>query len=125
MFGYKIYRATDGLIKHDMWYDDDKNNVFVRNKFNIRDLLEETVTLIVQQKCIKFRSIELSELNGGKASITVNGSVTVMIEWNDDRDEFEIFPLQKMVVSPVRLCMLMLSPTFIIGDYNEKEKKWI
>ena len=123
MFGYKIYRATDGLIKHDMWYDDDKNNIFVRNKFNIRDLLEETVTLIVQQKHIKFRSIELSELNGGRASITVNGSVTVMIEWNDDRDEFEIFPLQNVVVSPVRLCMLMLSPTFIIGDYNEKEKK--
>ncbi len=124
MFGYKIYRATDGLIKHDMWYDDNKNNIFVRNKFNIRDLLEETVTLIVQQKRIKFRSIELSELNGGKASITVNGSVTVMIEWNDDMDEFEIFPLQKMVVSPVRLCMLMLSPTFVIGDYNEKENKW-
>lgn len=123
MFGYKIYRATDGLIKHDMWYNDDKNNIFVRNKFNIRDLLEETVTLIVQQKHIKFRSIELSELNGGRASITVNGSVTVMIEWNDDRDEFEIFPLQKMVVSPVRLCMLMLSPTFVIGDYNEKENK--
>lgn len=123
MFGYKIYRATDGLIKHDMWYDDDKNNIFVRNKFNIRDLLEETVTLIVQQKRIKFRSIELSELTGGKASITVNGSVTVMIEWNDDRDEFEIFPLQKMVVSPVRLCMLMLSPTFVIGYYDEKEKK--
>lgn len=123
MFGYKIYRATDGLIKHDMWYDDDKNNIFVRNKFNIRDLLEETVTLIVQQKRIKFRSIELSELNGGKASITVNDSVTIMIEWNDDRDEFEIFPLQKMVVSPVRLCMLMLSPTFVIGDYNEKENK--
>ena len=123
MFGYKIYRATDGLIKHDMWYDDDKNNIFVKNKFNIRDLLEETVTLIVQQKRIKFRSIELSELNGGKASITVNGSVTVMIEWNDDRDEFEIFPLQKMVVSPVRLCMLLLSPTFILGDYDEKEKK--
>lgn len=123
MFGYKIYRATDGLIKHDMWYDDDKNNIFVRNKFNIRDLLEETVTLIVQQKRIKFKSIELSELNGGKASTTVNGSVTVMIEWNDDRDEFEIFPLQKMVVSPVRLCMLMLSPTFVIGDYNKKENK--
>lgn len=123
MFGYKIYRATDGLIKHDMWYNDDKNNIFVRNKFNIRDLLEETVTLIVQQKHIKFRSIELSELNGGRASITVNGSVTVMIEWNDDRDEFEIFPLQKMVVSPVRLCMLMLSPTFVIGDYDEKENK--
>lgn len=124
MFGYKIYRATDGLIKHGMWYDDDKNNIFVRNKFNIRDLLEETVTLIVQQKRIKFKSIELSELNGGKASTTVNGSVTVMIEWNDDRDEFEIFPLQKMVVSPVRLCMLMLSPTFVIGDYNKKENKW-
>ena len=123
MFGYKIYRATDGLIKHGMWYDDDKNNIFVRNKFNIRDLLEETVTLIVQQKRIKFKSIELSELNGGKASTTVNGSVTVMIEWNDDRDEFEIFPLQKMVVSPVRLCMLMLSPTFVIGDYNKKENK--
>lgn len=123
MFGYKIYRTTDGLIKHDMWYNDDKNNIFVRNKFNIRDLLEETVTLIVQQKHIKFRSIELSELNGGRASITVNGSVTVMIEWNDDRDEFEIFPLQKMVISPVRLCMLMLSPTFILGDYDEKEKK--
>lgn len=123
MFGYKIYRTTDGLIKHDMWYNDDKNNIFVRNKFNIRDLLEETVTLIVQQKHIKFRSIELSELNGGRASITVNGSVTVMIEWNDDRDEFEIFPLQKMVVSPVRLCMLMLSPTFVIGDYDEKENK--
>jgi hypothetical protein len=123
MFGYKIYRTTDGLIKHDMWYNDDKNNIFVRNKFNIRDLLEETVTLIVQQKHIKFRSIELSELNGGRASITVNGSVTVMIEWNNDRDEFEIFPLQNMVVSPVRLCMLMLSPTFILGDYDEKEKK--
>lgn len=123
MFGYKIYRTTDGLIKHDMWYNDDKNNIFVRNKFNIRDLLEETVTLIVQQKHIKFRSIELSELNGGRASITVNGSVTVMIEWNDDRDEFEIFPLQKMVVSPVRLCMLMLSPTFVIGDYDEKANK--
>ena len=123
MFGYKIYRATDGLIKHDMWYDDDKNNIFVRNKFNIRDLLEETVTLIAQQKRIKFGSIELSELNGGKASITVNGSVTVMIEWNDDRDEFEILPLQKMVVSPVRLCMLMLSPTFVIGYYDNKEKK--
>lgn len=123
MFGYKIYRATDGLIKHDMWYDDDKNNIFIRNKFNIRDLLEETVTLIVQQKRIKFRSIELSELNDGKASITVNGSVTVMIEWNDDRDVFEIFPLQNVVVSPVRLYMLMLSPTFVIGDYNEKEKK--
>lgn len=123
MFGYKIYRTTDGLIKHDMWYNDDKNNIFVRNKFNIRDLLEETVTLIVQQKHIKFRSIELSELNGGRASITVNGSVTVMIEWNDDRDEFEIFPLQNVVVSPVRLCMLLLSPTFVIGDYNEKENK--
>lgn len=123
MFGYKIYRTTDGLIKHDMWYNDDKNNIFVRNKFNIRDLLEETVTLIVQQKHIKFRSIELSELNGGRASITVNGSVTVMIEWDNDRDEFEIFPLQKMVVSPVRLCMLLLSPTFILGDYDEKEKK--
>ena len=123
MFGYKIYRASDGLIKHDMWYDDDKNNIFVRNKFNIRDLLEETVTLIVQQKRIKFRSIELSELNGGKASITVNGSATIMIEWNNDRDEFEIFPLQKMVVSPVRLCMIMLSPTFVIGDYDEKEEK--
>ena len=123
MFGYKIYRATDGLIKHDMWYDDNKNNIFVRNKFDIRDLLEETVTLIVQQKRIKFRSIELSELNGGKASITVNGSVTVMIEWNDDRDEFEIFPLQNVVVSPVRLCMLMLSPTFVIGYYDEKEKE--
>lgn len=123
MFGYKIYIATDGLIKHDMWYNDDKNNIFVRNKFNIRDLLEETVTLIVQQKHIKFRSIELSELNGGRASITVNGSVTVMIEWNNDRDEFEIFPLQNVVVSPVRLCMLLLSPTFVIGDYNEKEKK--
>ena len=123
MFGYKIYRAVDGLIKHDMWYNDDKNSIFVRNKFNIRDLLEETVTLIVQQKHIKFRSIELSELNGGRASITVNGSVTVMIEWNDDRDEFEIFPLQNVVVSPVRLCMLLLSPTFILGDYDEKEKK--
>lgn len=123
MFEYRVYRAKDGSIKHEMWYDDDKNNIFVRNKFNIRDLLEETVTLIVQQKRIKFRSIELSELNGGKASITVNESVTVMIEWNDDRDEFEIFPLQKMVVSPVRLCMLMLSPTFVIGDYNEKENK--
>ena len=123
MFGYKIYRTTDGLIKHDMWYNDDKNNIFVRNKFNIRDLLEETVTLIVQQKHIKFRSIELFELNGGRASITVNGSVTVMIEWNDDRDEFEIFPLQNVVVSPVRLCMLLLSPTFILGDYDEKEKK--
>lgn len=123
MFGYKIYRAKDGSIKHEMWYNDDKNNIFVRNKFNIRDLLEETVTLIVQQKRIKFRSIELSELNGGKASVTVNGSVTVMIEWNDDRDEFEISPLQKMVVSPVRLCMLLLSPTFVIGYYNEKEKK--
>lgn len=123
MFEYRVYRAKDGSIKHEMRYDDDKNNIFVRNKFNIRDLLEETVTLIVQQKRIKFRSIELSELNGGKASITVNESVTVMIEWNDDRDEFEIFPLQKIVVSPVRLCMLMLTPTFVIGDYNEKEKK--
>ena len=123
MFGYKIYRTTDGLIKHDMWYNNDKNNIFVRNKFNIRDLLEETVTLIVQQKLIKFRSIELSELNGGRASITVNGSATVMIEWNNDRDEFEILQLQNVVVSPVRLCMLMLSPTFIIGDYNEKENK--
>lgn len=123
MFEYRVYRAKDGSIKHEMWYDDDKNNIFVRNKFNIRDLLEETVTLIVQQKRIKFRSIELSELNGGKASITVNESVTVMIEWNDDRDEFEIFPLQNVVVSPVRLCMLMLSPTFVIGDYDEKEKK--
>lgn len=123
MFEYRVYRAKDGFIKHEMWYDDDKNNIFVRNKFNIRDLLEETVTLIVQQKRIKFRSIELSELNSGKASITVNGSVTVMIEWNDDRDEFEIFPLQKMIVSPVRLCMLMLSPTFVIGYYDEKEKK--
>lgn len=123
MFEYRVYRAKDGSIKHEMCYDDNKNSIFVRNKFNIRDLLEETVTLIVQQKCIKFRSIELSELNGGKASITVNGSVTVMIEWNNDRDEFEIFPLQNVVVSPVRLCMLMLSPTFVIGDYNEKEKK--
>lgn len=123
MFEYRVYRAKDGSIKHEMCYDDNKNSIFVRNKFNIRDLLEETVTLIVQQKRIKFRSIELSELNGGKASITVNDSVTVMIEWNDDRDEFEIFSLQKMVVSPVRLCMLMLSPTFVIGYYNEKEKK--
>ena len=123
MFKYRVYRAKDGSIKHEMWYDDNKNNIFVRNKFSIRDLLEETVTLIVQQKRIKFISIELSELNGGKASITVNGSVTVMIEWNDDRDEFEIFSLQKMVVSPVRLCMLLLSPTFVIGEYNEKEKK--
>ena len=123
MLKYRVYRAKDGCFKHEMWYDDNKNNIFVRNKFSIRDLLEETVTLIVQQKRIKFISIELSELNGGKASITVNGSVTVMIEWNDDRDEFEIFSLQKMVVSPVRLCMLLLSPTFVIGEYNEKEKK--
>ena len=123
MFGYKIYRATDGLIKHDMWYDDDKNSIFVNNKFDLRDLIEETLSLIVKEKLIKFRSIELSELHGGKASVTVNGSTTVMIEWNSDREQFEILPLKDTVVSPVRLYMLLLSPMFVTGDYNEKGKK--
>lgn len=123
MFNYRVYRAKDGFIKHEMWYDDDKNSTFVRNKFDLRDLIEETVTLIVRQKRIRFKSIELSELNGGKASITVNGSTTVMIEWNDDKDQFEILSLENVVASPIRLCMLLLSPTFISGDYDEKEKK--
>lgn len=123
MFGYKVYREVDGLIKHEMLYDADKNNIFVKNKFDLRDLIEETLSLIVKEKRITFRSIELSELHGGKASVTVNGSTTVMIEWNSDREQFEIFPLKDAVVSPVRLYMLLLSPTFVIGDYNEKEKK--
>ena len=123
MFNYRVYRATDGFIKHEMWYDDDKNSIFVRNKFDLRDLIEETVTLIVRQKRIKFRSIELSEITGGKASVMVNGSTTVMIEWNDDKDQFEILALENVVVSPIRLCMLLLSPTFVTGGYDEKEKK--
>lgn len=123
MFNYRVYRAKDGLIKHEMLYDEDKNNIFVKNKFDLRDLIEETLSLIVKEKLIIFRSIELSELHGGKASVTVNGSTTVMIEWNSDREQFEILPLKDAVVSPVRLYMLLLSPTFVTGDYNEKEKK--
>lgn len=123
MFGYRVNREVDGLIKHEMLYYEDKNSIFVKNKFDLRDLIEETLSLIVKEKRITFRSIELSELHGGKASVTVNGSTTVMIEWNSDREQFEIFPLKDAVVSPVRLYMLLLSPTFVIGDYNEKEKK--
>lgn len=121
MFRYKVYKDKDGFIKHDMWYDNDKNNIFVKNKFDLRDLIEETISLIVKQKRINFKSIKLSELHGGKASITVNGVVTTVIEWNADKDQFEISLLKDVVVSPIRLCMLLLSPTLVIGSYNDEE----
>ena len=123
MFNYRVYRDKDCFIKHEMGYDDDKNSIFIKNKFDLRDLIEETLSLIVKEKLITFRSIELSELHGGKASVTVNGSTTVMIEWDSDREQFEILPLKDTVVSPIRLYILLLSPTFVIGDYNEKGKK--
>lgn len=124
MFGYKIYRATDGLIKHDMWYDDDKGNIFVNNRFDLRDLTEETLGLIVKQEYIRFRSIELAQIGSTRATITVNGYVTVNIEYNKDSDRFEIRNLKGVVASPMMLSALLLSPMFVSGDYNEKEKKW-
>lgn len=62
MFGYKVYRAFDGLIKHDMMYNDDKSNVFVKNRFDLRDLIEETLSLIAKENILKIESIELAEI---------------------------------------------------------------
>lgn len=123
MFGYRVYRAPDGLIKHDMWYDNDQHNIFVKNRFDLRDLIEETISLIVKHKLVNFKSIELSEMSRGRASITVNGYVTVNIEYNDDSDQFNIELLDGVVVSPIRLCMLLLSPKIVIGDFDKKEEK--
>lgn len=123
MFGYKIYRATDGLIKHDMWYEDDKGNIFVNNRFDLRDLVEETLALIVKQERIKFRSIELAQIGSIRGTVTINGYVTVNIEYNENADRFEIRNLKGVVASPMMLSSLLLSPTFVTGDYDEKEKK--
>ena len=76
MFGYKVYRAFDGLIKHDMMYNDDKSNVFVKNRFDLRDLIEETLSLIAKENILKIESIELAEIGSIRASITMNGYVT-------------------------------------------------
>lgn len=123
MFGYKVYRAFDGLIKHDMMYNDDKSNVFVKNRFDLRDLIEETLSLIAKENILKIESIELAEIGSIRASITMNGYVTVNIKYNEDADQFELEALKGAVISPVRLYMLLLSPIFVTGKYNKKELK--
>lgn len=123
MFGYKVYRAFDGLIKHDMMYNDDKSNVFVKNRFDLRDLIEETLSLIAKENILKIESIELAEIGSIRASITMNGYVTVNIKYNKDADQFELEALKGAVISPVRLYMLLLSPIFVTGKYNKKELK--
>jgi hypothetical protein len=119
MFTYRIYRAADGLIKYELGFTDDKSDVFVKNRFDLRELIEETVSLIVKHNRIKFKSIELAKIGSTRASITVNGYVTVNIEYNDNSDQFEIESLKGVVVSPIGLCMLLLSQTFVTGKYNK------
>lgn len=123
MFGYKVYRAFDGLIKHDMMHNDDKSNVFVKNRFDLRDLIEETLSLIAKENILKIESIELAEIGSIRASITMNGYVTVNIKYNEAADQFELEALKSVVISPVRLYMLLLSPIFVTGKYNKKELK--
>ena len=79
MFGYRVYRATDGLIKHDMWYDDDKGNIFCKQPIWFKRFNRRNIGIDCKQEYIRFRSIELAQIGSTRATITVNGYVTVNI----------------------------------------------
>lgn len=118
MFSYQIYSINNNLAKH-MEYDNDKHDIFIKQQFKLRDLLEETLSIILEQKLIKMKSIELYTNGNNTATVAINDTFYVFIIWNSVDEQFEFTDLKGVIVTSVRLAMLLLSPKIVNGAYEE------
>lgn len=121
MFSYQIYKTMNNLTKH-MEHDNDKHDVFTKQQFKLRDLLEETLVIILEQKLIKIKSIELYTNGNNTATVALNDTFYVFIIWNSDDEHFEFAGLKGVIVTSVRLAMILLSPKIVNGIYEERDE---
>ena len=117
MFSYQIYSINNNLTKH-MEYDNNKHDIFIKQQFKLRDLVEETLVIILEQKLIKMKSIELYTNGNNTATVAINDTFYVFIVWNSDDERFEFADLKGVIVTSVRLAMLLLSPKIVNGEYE-------
>lgn len=111
----------NNLTKH-MEHDNDKHDVFTKQQFKLRDLLEETLVIILEQKLIKIKSIELYTNGNNTATVALNDTFYVFIIWNSDDEHFEFAGLKGVIVTSVRLAMILLSPKIVNGIYEERDE---